>query len=330
MKKIKVNFNEIYIFQLIKNTPGIMPSISEGQWQALGIPLHALKKTKELPIIPSEYLEIKNKLITKKRNFLSLFSIPGGNDWVILAGDNLKDFIKAYEKLSKEIRGICLAIWNNYDHDREAFEIILIDAIKKAGILPGENKLIEEIAKGFIAQYYPSLEILEDWELSLFYPISLQGYLDQISQYCPASRMQSHLNQILSPALAYLENECLELAGDYLKGIDLAKESAKARAWEKLLILLKYVDIFENDLDKDLISLIRNLIEAESEAGQGINLEKIRKAWARKLSKSPLEKLGERNLAHWICPNISSPKSRSSKWGQIQSKYQQALAQIGN
>ena len=93
---------------------------------------------------------------------------------------------------------------------------------------------------------------------------------------------------------------------------------------------LKYVDIFENDLDKDLISLIRNLIEAESEAGQGINLENIRKRWARKLSKSPLEKLGERNLAHWICPNISSPKSRSSKWGQIQSKYQQALAQIGN
>lgn len=330
MKKIKVNYSEIYISQLIKNTPGIMPSISEGQWQALGIPDHDLKKTKELPIIPSEYLEIKNKLITKKRNFLSLFSIPGGNDWVILADANLKDFIKSYEKLTKEIRSICQPIWQDYDQNKSDFGIALMDAIKRAGILPGENKLIEEIAQGFIAQYYPDLEILEDWELSLFYPLSIQGYLDQISQYCPASRMQSHLNQILEAAQAYLENALLELAGDYLKSLELGKEPARIRAWEKLLILLKYVDIFENDLDKDLISLIRNLIEAESEAGQGINLEKIRKAWARKLSKSPLEKLGERNLAHWICPNISSPKSRSSKWGQIQSKYQQALAQIGN
>lgn len=303
---MKSQLETLQIFQLSKETPGLMPSLGESAWQALGVPSHDLKKTHKLPSISEKLKNARNELIIAKRHFLEAYSLVGASDWLLLPSDSLDAFLKDFNKLEKKAKELKNTLLDTYTEDRQKFGNKLAEDIASAGILPGEPALHQAIAEAYLDKYYPSLETLEQWGYTLFYPLPIFAYL---GNYGKPAKARKGIEKIIAPAIPLLENKTLELCADYLKAWELNKNLKEI--CEALTNLGPFLEIFKPDLPLALHRL-GGAIFLDIADLEPLDPDQIRKEWAGILADHPLDTIGARNLANWIDPAIASPKSRSS------------------
>lgn len=321
---MKVNFDELYLTQLQAKSPGYVIGLSDQQWLNLGASEADLKKLKPIHLNPRRLTQIKNQLTTMKRNFQAGLVVPGGQDWLVLHDQKLKQFLSDFDAMEGKAAELIESFTENYYDILQDFQDELTAQFKKLKLFAGDLDLQNDLVLAYIDHHYPITEFINNWGFSLFFPFNIGEYLEKI----PA-KGRATIEGIITLAGESFSNTSLELCSDWLKlQDDMTKpipDEARKKEQQQLLVdklgsIAIYATAFKTIISKDIYDLVSMCLGEVK-----INKTKIRRQWAKRLLHSELGNIAERNMAYWIIAGsdpesniIASPKSRTNRkhWEQ--------------
>lgn len=320
---MKVNFDELYLTQLQAKTPGYVIGLSEQQWLNLGASEADLKKLQNMKLNPKPLTHIKNQLTTMKRTFQAGLVVPGGQDWLILHDQKLKQFLSDFDAMEVKAAKLIQDFLDSYDDNLEGYQEDITAEFKKIKVYKGDYEQQQDLINAYIGTYCHYEDISNSWGFALFFPFNIGEYLKNV----PAKGKKT-IEGIITLSCESFESTALELCSEWLRLSDdltkpIADESKKKQQQllvDKLGSIAIYATAFKTIISKDIYDLISMCL-----GDVKLNKTKIRKQWAKRLLHSELKNIAERNMAYWIIAGsdpesniIASPKSRPNRkhWEQ--------------